>query len=430
MKIAVIGAGFTGLSASLILQNKGHQVKIFEKDSEPGGLAIGFKAKGWRWTLEKHYHHWFANDKFILNLAKRIDYQVVLKRPATSVYVDGEIYQLDSPTSVLTFPKLSLTERLRMAATLGFLRFNPFWKPLEKYSSTKTLPALMGENSYNMLWKPQLYNKFGDYAPEVSLAWFWARIKKRTSTLAYPEGGYLSFAQTLDKRLKSLGAKADYNTDVLEILEENEKLVVSTKSSNSQKVRSEEFDRVLMTLPTSAMVKIVKGLPDEYKQNVLGLKGLGAINLVLRLRKPFLPRKTYWLSVCDPTSPVMAIVEHTNFMDKKYYNNEHIVYLGNYLPNDHRYFSLSEHDILNQYDSFLQKIHKNYQKNVIALHAFKAPFAQPIIPLNYSKKIPAFKTPLKNLYLANMQQVYPWDRGTNYAVEVGEKVASIMLDEI
>jgi len=30
------------------------------------------------------------------------------------------------------------------------------------------------------------------------------------------------------------------------------------------------------------------------------------------------------------------------------------------------------------------------------------------------------------LYLANMQQVYPWDRGTNYAVEIGEKVVKLV----
>ena len=38
------------------------------------------------------------------------------------------------------------------------------------------------------------------------------------------------------------------------------------------------------------------------------------------------------------------------------------------------------------------------------------------------------KTPLEGVYLANMQQVYPWDRGTNFAVEMGEKVVSYMLE--
>jgi phytoene dehydrogenase-like protein len=64
MKVAVIGAGFTGLTAALRLSEKGHDVIIFEKEDQVGGLAVGFSKKGWGWSLEKHYHHWFANDTY------------------------------------------------------------------------------------------------------------------------------------------------------------------------------------------------------------------------------------------------------------------------------------------------------------------------------------------------------------------------------
>jgi hypothetical protein len=60
---------------------------------------------------------------------------------------------------------------------------------------------------------------------------------------------------------------------------------------------------------------------------------------------------------------------------------------------------------------------------------WQAPFAQPIVTTNYSRNIPSLITPLPGIYLANIQQVYPWDRGTNYAVELGSKVADrIVLD--
>ena len=36
--------------------------------------------------------------------------------------------------------------------------------------------------------------------------------------------------------------------------------------------------------------------------------------------------------------------------------------------------------------------------------------------VNHSRNIPAIPTPLPGLWLASMSQVYPWDRGTNYAV--------------
>ena len=159
------------------------------------------------------------------------------------------------------------------------------------------------------------------------------------------------------------------------------------------------------------------------------LKGLGAINLVLRLKKQFLTDNTYWLNICDKNFPIMAIVEHTNFMDKKNYNNEHLVYLGNYLPHDHPYMDLSGEELLKIYDPYLRKINPSYRLSLISCSIFKVPFAQPIIPINYSRIIPPFKTPLNNVYLANIQQVYPWDRGTNYAIELGEKVAKLITDD-
>ena len=217
MKIGIIGAGFTGLSAAYNLQKKGHNVTIFEKDSYPGGLAIGYQEKGWDWTLEKHYHHWFTNDKFILDLAKEIGHEVLIKRPKTSVYVDEGIYQFDSPKEVLLFPKISLLDRFRMGVIVGFLKYNPIWKPLEKINATKFLPKTMGNKSYKMIWEPLFNNKFCPYANDVSLAWFWARIVKRTPSLAYPEGGFLNFANHLVDEIEKKGGVVNFNTEIIEL---------------------------------------------------------------------------------------------------------------------------------------------------------------------------------------------------------------------
>jgi len=422
MKIAIVGAGFTGLSAAFELSRKGHEVVIFEKDSNPGGLAIGFKEKPWNWSLEKHYHHWFSNDYEVINLAKEIDYDIIKKGPKTSIYIDSKIYQLDSPIHVLTFPKLSFIDRLRMTIVVGFLKLDPFWKPLEKLKAEDFLLKTMGKNAYKKIWEPQLKNKFGDFAKDISLVWFWARIKKRTPSLVYPSGGFLKFAQALVKECEKKGGKFFFNTEVVKI-KSTKQVSVKYKMVND-KSSIVNFDAVVVTLPSFFFIKITPDLPKEYNDKLLKLKGLGAINLVLRLKKQFLTDGTYWLSICDAKSSIMAIVEHTNFMDKKNYNNEHIVYLGNYLPFDHEYMKMSAEELLKIYDPILKRINKNYKSSIIDGHLFKVPFAQPIIPVNYSKIVPPFETPIPNIYLANIQQVYPWDRGTNYAVELGQKVAA------
>lgn len=419
MKVGIIGAGFTGLAAAYQLVKEGHEVVVFEKDSRPGGLAIGYKESGWDWTLEEFYHHLFTNDKSILDLAKRLNYPIITRRPKTSSYIDGGIYQLDSPSTLLQFQKLSLLERIQMGITLGFLRYNPYWKPLEKITATSFLSKTLGKRGYKKIWEPLLVGKFGRYTEEISLAWFWARIAKRTTSLAYPEGGFLAFAQALAQAIIDAGGEIHYGTTIESL---------HTDVSGNVHVGTQGiFDKVIVTLPSFLFVRITKDLPEDYKKRLLSLKGLGAVLLVLRLKEPFFKDHTYWLNICDKDAPVLAVVEHTNFMNASHYNNEHLLYLGNYLPHDHPYFSMTAAELLKTFDSYLQRLHPDYEKSLIGIQKFTAPFAQPIIPTNYSHLIPPFETPLKNVYLANMQQVYPWDRGTNYAVELGEKIASLIV---
>jgi protoporphyrinogen oxidase len=313
-----------------------------------------------------------------------------------------------------------------MSVVIGFLKYDPFWKFLEKFKASEVLPKVMGKKPYKMIWEPLFINKFGKYADNVSLAWFWARIKKRTPSLAYPKGGFLNFANALVSQIEKRGGKVLFETEITN-LQDQEKTSLEIRSLDG-KIRKETFDKVIITVPSFLFLKIAPQLPDKYKDSLGKLKGLGATNLVLRMRKEFFPDGSYWLSVCDMDSPVMAIVEHTNFMDKKNYNNEHLLYLGNYRPADDLYFQLSDEEMLKKFDPFLKRINPTYKKNIIGYKLFKAPFAQPIIPVNYSKILPAFKTPLKNVYLANIEQVYPWDRGTNYAVELGQKVVKELSD--
>lgn len=419
MKIGIIGAGFTGLSAAYALSFR-HEVTVIEKDEKPGGLAIGYQEKEWDWSLEHHYHHWFTNDKAILSLAKAISHNVIVTRPKTSSLIGNDIVQLDSPLTLLQFSKLSLLDRLRMAGTLAMLRYNPFWQPLEAMRIRSVLPVLMGKLAYEMLWEPLLINKFGPYASDISLAWFWARIKKRTTSLAYPEGGFLQFAQHLTKTLKDQGVNFLFSTEVTSLITTKKHVAVSLRKKKLL------FDKVLVTLPSLYFLNLAPQLPENYKKQLSLLRGIGAVNLIMRLKKPFFSDGTYWLNVCQKNAPVLAIVEHTNFINKAHYHNESLIYLGSYIPPTHPYFSMSEKELLQTIDPLLQQINPSYTKSLIGVKKFVAPFAQPIIFPHYSKQIPPFRTPLPNVYLANMQQVYPWDRGTNYAVEIGQKVAKYM----
>ncbi len=425
MKIAIIGAGFTGLSAGFKLSEKGNEVTIFESNSFPGGLAIGFKEKKWKWSLEEHYHHLFKTDYAIQDLARKVGHNILFKRPKTSTYFKGEISQIDSPINLMKFKHLSFIDRLRTGITLAYLKATNSWQELEQKKAYKFLITRMGKNSWRVLWQPLLEKKFGKYSKEIPASWFWARVKSRTASLGYPEGGFKNLAEKIEKRIIENKSNIFYGTRVESIEKRKNKLVIKTSTNEAF-----EFDKVICTLPTNLFTKITKGLPKKYLNQIKNLHGLGAINLVLILDKSFLTDGTYWLNVNEKEFPFLCVVEHTNFMESKKYSGQKIIYIGNYLEKDHDYFKFSAKQILDEYFNHLKKINSKFRKqDVKKSYIFKAPFAQPIVTKNYSKTIPSIQTPIKGLYLANIQQVYPWDRGTNYAVELGNKVADILISE-
>ena len=71
-----------------------------------------------------------------------------------------------------------------------YLRLNNNWKPLERYTAAEWIRQKMGEEYYNILWRPSLIGKFGDRYEEVNMAWLWARSE---TTLPIP--GFRTVAQ-------------------------------------------------------------------------------------------------------------------------------------------------------------------------------------------------------------------------------------------
>ncbi len=415
MRVAIVGGGFTGLTIAYRLSQKSHQVVIFEKESQVGGLASGFKKRGWEWSLEKFFHHLFTSDQATKDLIQDLglNKKLFYLRPKTSIFKNDKIFQFDSPLSLLTSPDLSVLERMRAGLALAYLKTTPFWQPLEKTTASAWLTRNMGKNAYQTLWQPLLQGKFGELANQIPASWFWARIKKRSTKLGYLQGGFQILIDKLAERVEKNGGKIFLNHEVKNLEELN------------------NFDQIIITVPEETFLKITSNLPKDYQSQLKNFKMLGALNLVLVLKERFLTDKTYWLNINEAEFPFVAVVEHTNFIDPKYYDGQRILYVGGYYPQNHRYLNAKKEQIFKEWLPYLQKINPKFShRSTLASYLSVSLFAQPVIPINYSKTIPQFKTPLPNVYLANMQMVYPWDRGVNYAIELGKRAANEILKEI
>ncbi len=416
MKIAILGGGITGLTAAYFLAKKNHQIIIFEKEKTLGGLAVGFKANNWDWYLERAYHHLFANDYDILNFAKEIKFnKIFFKSPETaSLFNNFAIFPLDTPFDFLKFPYLNIVDKLRAGIVIVFLKLSPFLSIYEKQTSQEFLKKTMGKNVWNVLWQQLFRGKYGDYAGIIIASFIWARIKKRTKNLGYIGGGFQSFINHLENKLKNLRVNMLTGYQIKNI----------KKQGNRFTINNILYDVVISTLPTPVLVKIAQPvLPKNYLQKLSKIEYLHALTLILETDKPILD-KTYWLNISTPKIPIMGIVQHTNFIDKKHYGNKHIAYLGWYLKREDRLMNMEKDGLVNFVKPYLKILNSKFL--ILNSFLFKAPFAQPIFDKNFVRNKPDFITPVKNFFISNLDMTYPYDRGTNYAVKLGKQVAGLI----
>ncbi len=434
MKIGIIGAGVAGMSAAWDCVSAGHEVHVFEAGELPGGLAAGFKDDGWDWWMEKFYHHWFTTDAHLLRLADELGLRdrVIFPRPKTSYWVDGEIYQSEMNASIFGLP-LSPVDIFRMGAAGAFLKFavrGGQW--MEQYTAHEWLRLYMGKAAYEMFFQPLLIGKFGARYQDVNMAWMWARIFTRSVKLGTYQGGFQQFMNDFAAELSRQGGALHLNTPIEHIGVDSD--LNPTLQAGGQVT---SFDRVISTTSPRLLLKLAPRLHDTaYGDRVAALESIGAVVVIAALKQQLMTDDTYWLNLPADTPdktksrfPFLALVEHTNFLPSEHFGGDHLVYMGDYVPPEHDYFTMSEQALIERFTAVLPQFNAGYSPDWIRkTWVFRAPYAQPVPGVYHSEKIPDLKTPVPGLYWASMSQVYPYDRGTNFAVEIGRRVARVALD--
>ena len=427
--IAIIGAGFAGLSAAWDLAKAGHKVSIFEASAEPGGLASGFKEPHWDWSVERFYHHWFQTDSHLLGLIEELGWsdQVLFPKPVSVMYHKGKFYPFDSIPAALAYPGLGYgINKIRFGLVGVYLKLTRNWQKLEKTTTDAWMRKYAGTKVYESMWQPMMIGKFGDnWHNKVSMAWMWARFHVRTTRLGTFKGGFQTFANKFAAKLEENGVAIRYNTRVSSIKrQENGQIAVNLADGEA-----ENFDQVLVTLSPGMMAKMAPDLPSDYLAGLLKLKSMGAVVMTVSIKQPLSPEGYYWYNIPKQAGyPFLSLVEHTNFLKPEYFGGDHILYIGDYLETDHPNFSKSDEDLADEFLPHLKKINPNFSRDwVNKIWVSKTPYAQPIPLPNHSINIPAIETPIPGLFFASMSQVYPWDRGTNFAVEIGRRAAKLML---
>lgn len=422
LHIGVLGGGALGLSAAYRAAQAGHHVTVIERENVVGGLASSFPVGGA--YLEKFYHHLFRSDTTITALIQELGLgdRLVWKKARTSSLIDGHFHQMD-PLGLLTFSAIPPVDRLRFILGMLFLKLYPNYHRFEKQTAADWVRTWMGKPVYEVVWRPLLESKFGAYAEKIAMPWLWSRVFCRSLSLGYLRGGFHQLYVALAERVRALGGEVRLGETVerIEATPDNRvRVIVDGKA--------EEFDRVICTLPTRLFTRLAPDLPDSYRRQYEWGNYHGAHCLVLSLDRPL--TDIYWISVHDRDFPFLVAVEHTNYMPAADYGGQRLIYLGNYLPMSDRRFSMSKDELLDWYLPYLERINPGFDRSWIRdSWVFQAPYAQPIVTVDYHQHIPPHETPIPGVYLANMFQVYPQDRGQNYSIAMAYRVVDQAIGE-
>ena len=438
MRVGIIGGGAAGLAAAYELTKRGHYAEVFEAAPFLGGQASTFEVGGGQ--LERGYHHLFVSDTDMAALIEELGLgdSLAWLESKVGLFYDGRIWDFATPLDLLRFSPLSLAQRIRLGLRTFALQKTRNWRQFEEVTAIEWTRRNMGDAAYRIIWEPMLRGKFGDYYDQVSMAWLWGKFYLRVSSrkrmqkerLGYPMCSFGTVFEVCGERIVEQGGEVHTGAAVRRINIADNAAAGFTATVDGGSEQDYQYDAVIATTPSYVFTRLVEGdaLPADYRAQLESARYLSAVLLILELKHPLSSK--YWLNVADRTLPFVGIIEHTNMIDPALYGGRHIVYLTNYPDRDSALYRKEPAELLEDFIPHLQRINPDFARDwIVNYHHHRVDGAQPIVGVGYGAQIPAHRTPVKSLYLANTTQIYPEDRGTNYSVRMGREVARMVLDD-
>lgn len=432
--VAVIGGGFTGLTTAYRLAQSGANVTIYEASPELGGLAKGFALNDGT-PVERAYHFLYKTDSHLINLCKELGIETKLKfYPTQIAAIFGDtVYPFNTAFDLLKFSPLSISQRIRTGLTGLRLMTIRNWEPLTNITAYEWLCKYNGKAATDIVWKPLLKGKFAGYWDSITMAWLWTRIKVRQDSqdalgkeeLGYFDGGFAVVVDALTAELKKRGVSLKTNTKISSIKH--------SKSSNKPTVvlkgKTTIYDAVVSTIPSPVFASLTKSHPHmkkSYAKQLNSVDYLSALLCVFTTNEPI--TDYYWHQIHNEDAPFLVLLSLSALVGPQNLGGNHVYYIGDYIEPDDPILAHSDAQVQRQWFSSLTDLMPSFDpETVTESHVFRFKDAQHIVGTDFAGKIPDYQTPLEGVFLANFTQIFPEDRGTNYAVREGDTIARLVM---
>ena len=455
LRVAVVGAGVTGLVAAYRLAQEGHRAEVFERWPGLGGQAATLDVGGGV-LLERYYHHWFTSDRYMRDLYDELGLgdHIEWRPSSVAMFVDGRLWPFVSPRDLLRFKPMSLPSRIKMGlAVMRVQKKETDVAPFEALTARDWVIGAMGRPAWDKVWGPLLGGKFGDRAEDISAAWLWGKLslrrqvsgeERKQEMLGYPRGSFEGLYGALADEIEGRGGAVHIDRPAQRVARRelggfwvwpgapgSFRMGLDPREFPVEVAEPEHFDAVLGTVPNDVFELLLDdelsaALTPGYIGMLRSAEYQTALCLLLELDRQFSPY--YWTNVADPDIPFIGLIEQTNFVEPERYGGRRFLYVANYLDPADELLELDPDGLIDAYTDGLRRVNPEFSPEWIhARWLFREPAAQPVVTVGYHERIPPLDTGVPGLVLANTTQIYPEDRGTNYSVRLGGEAAEALV---
>lgn len=406
----VVGGGLLGLTTALRLAQQGHDVELFEAASQLGGLASSWELDGHR--CDRHYHVILPSDQATIGLLTELDLagEIVWRGVRTGLYGgDGTLSDASNAVAFLRRAPLRLTDKLRLAATVGAAVARRDGRRLERVGVETWLRRWSGGRAFDTFWAPLLRAKLGDSYREASATFIWATLRRLLSArksgldaqqVGAMAGGWGPALDALARRCTEAGVTIRCGTAVRQIRRSGRDggLEVTDAAWNVRR-----FDSVAVTLSAPAAARICPDLSTLEHDRLERVRYQGLVCVAALVDRPL--GGYYLTNITDPDAPITGVVEMTALLDPAGFDGRTLVYLPRYLDRADPLYVEDDATLTERFLEYLDHIFPDAQRRVVATAVSRVPEVFAVPTLRYSERMPAVVTSVPGLYLAGSAQL-------------------------
>ncbi len=417
-----------GLAAAWHLLKQGHQVSLFEAGDSLGGMSASFDFDGL--PIERFFHFLCATDYDYFKLLDELGIADKLRWVNTrmGLFHQKKLHNWGEPVALLTFPGLSLLEKIRYAIKVMYCKHLKDFSDLDKKTATTWLKKMLGGRAYSILWEPLMSLKFYQFKDEGSAAWIAARVQRVAHSrqslfkekLGYLEGGSDLFLNAIEQAIRENGGSVHLKTPI-------DKVQVTNGKIDGLKIGDEiqRFDAVISTIPLPYVARIIPDLPQEDLQKLSGIRNVGVVTVKLKLKQSLTPY--FWLNITDTRYGFPGIIEYSNLNPLP----DTVVYIPYYMPQDNAKYSWDSEKFRAETIKCLKDINPDFDESWIkAFHISRYFYAQPVCTPGYLDSLPPMQSTVHGFFMADTSYYYPQDRSITDSIRIGNQLADMAIRSI